>query len=508
MAQAVRFEDVVEAKRHLLDDPVRHRQAVERANERAVRQGLVAPPPARLLTGDVVSLAGYQTGFRNQGARGTCYAFAACAGMEAAYKRKYGVDLDLSEQFAFHLNKAGELYSDYETSTVAHENNSSYWGFQGCSDLVDKLARSAVPAESAAPYLDGPAMDALHTGTPASGSLDWGSTQEQLDAFEFAEGHVPTAARHAARYRVTGFAALPGSPTPAQVEAVIAGGHEVVADVPGHCLLLIGFDRTRRVYTAKNSWGEGRFIELSYDSADWRILGGRYITDVAAVDAAPQTEAFWTGRWQMDHDGWRGELVLRRTTDYRRPPGEPTKLGSYYRDGRRFDVNGATVQGGQGLHFWIADTTARVRPGAQRGQEFQAYVFSRDQRNAAGTTTLSGMPFGVSLSRSALPGTPTRGFTAADWIGRWATNHDGWHGTLAITSVAPFSARYAAPDGRVLDVAGGPDAALPHVLRIGIPFDAGSPQQFQLFAHTWEKDVFSGLTQWGPWNFGAQGHRL
>ncbi|MER7582610.1 hypothetical protein [Kitasatospora sp. NPDC097691] len=506
MTTALRFEDVVERNRHLLDDPVAHRQAVERSNRFALQNGLIKIPPLKLL-GNAVSLTAYQTGFRNQGSRGTCYAFAACAALEAAYKRKYGVELDLSEHFAFHLNKAGELYPDYVGNTTPHENNSSYWGFQGSSDIVDKLARSAIPVESLAPYLDGPAMDRLRIDTPASGSLDWTSSQEQLDSFEFHERHVPTAARLAATYRVTDHGALPGSPTPAQVEAVIAGGHEVVADVPGHCILIVGFDRDRRVYTVKNSWGEGHFIELSYDSADWPILGGRYVIDVDARDAAPQTAACWVGRWQMDHDGWRGELVIRRTTDYRRGAGDPTKLGNYYRDGRRWDVNGTTTQGGQGLQFWIADTTDRVQPGAREGQEFQAYVFSWDRADAAGSTTWSGMPFGVSLSRSALPGTPTRGFAANDWIGRWAMNHDGWNGTLQITSAAPFGASYTTFDGRTLPVSGGPDGSLPHVLNITIPFSPDNIQPFQLLAHTWEKDVFSGLTQWGGLHFGVRGRR-
>ncbi|MGV9868074.1 C1 family peptidase [Rhodococcus koreensis] len=100
-----------------------------------------------------VSLAQWQTGFRNQTGRGSCFAFAAVAAMEAMYHRQHGVVLDLSEQFAFHLNKAGELYPNYESSPLQHENNSSYWGFQGSSDVIEKLARSSIPDELAAPYL-------------------------------------------------------------------------------------------------------------------------------------------------------------------------------------------------------------------------------------------------------------------------------------------------------------------------------------------------------------------
>jgi hypothetical protein len=507
MTGSLRFEELAAANPHLLDDLEAHARAVQESNERAQLEDRIKVPIASLL-GDTVSLEKYQTGFKNQGSRGTCYAFAACAAIEAAYNRKYGVDLDLSEQYAFHLNKAGELYPDYLTTSVQHENNSSYWGFQGSSDIVDKFARAALPDESAAPYLDGPAMDQLKTDTPAAGSLVFETaTQEELDAFEFAERLVPTAARIAAKYRVTDFGALPGNPSPDQVEAVLRGGHEVVADVPGHCLLLVGFDHDRRVYMVKNSWGEGAFIELSYDSKDWPILGGRYVIDVGPIEASAQNDAKWVGRWHMDHDGWRGELVIRRTTDYREHQGDPTKLGDYYKDGQRYDVNGVTSQEGQALHFWVADTTDKVQPGAQQGQEFWAYVFSWDPGLAAGSTRWDGSDYGVRLSRGVLEGTPSKGFGPDTWLGSWAMNHDGWQGTLDIRSTQPFAASYTSSDGNVLAVSGGPDGAQPHILRIGVAFDPGSPQQFQLFGHTWENDVFSGVTELGGRAYGVQGHR-
>jgi hypothetical protein len=352
-------------------------------------------------------------------------------------------------------------------------------------------------------------MDQLKASIPECGNLDIGtSTQEQLDAFEFSEGLLPTPARQRAQYRVSDFGALPGMPTSEQVEAVLRGGHEVVADVPGHCLLIVGFDRLRRVYTAKNSWGEGYFIELSYDSTTWPILGGRFVIDVDALDAQPQKDAYWLGRWNMDHDGWRGELVIRRTTDYRRSQGESTKLGNYYRDGQRYDVNGATSQDGQALHFWIADTPGKVQPGAQQGQEFWAYVYSHDCMRAAGSTTWGRSRFGVSLSRNRLSGTPSPGFKAQDWIGDWAMNHDGWLGTLSIASVEPFAATYTTSwDGTSLPVTGGLAGGASHFLQIAIPFFPGNPQDFRLFGHTRENDVFSGLTLTGGRTYGVQGYR-
>jgi hypothetical protein len=509
MSAKIRFEDMAREKSHLVGDAASYTELVRLASERARLAGLISVPPP-ILTGDVVSLERYQTPFKIQGTRGTCYAFAACAAIEAAYKRKYGVELDLSEQYAFHLNKAGELYPDYLTNPSPHENNSSYWGFQGSSDVIDKLARAAIPDEAAAPYLDEAAMDQLRTNIPESGSLDIGTaTQEQLDAFEFSAGLIPTQARQQARYRVTQFGALPGMPTPEQVEAVLRGGHEVVADVPGHCLLIVGFDRPRRTYSVKNSWGEGRFIELSYDSTSWPILGGRFVIDVDTVDAQPQLDAYWPGRWHMDHDGWRGDLSIRRTTDYRRSPGDLTKLGNYYRDGQRYDVNGATSEDGQALHFWIANTPGKVQPGAQQGQEFWAHVYSQDCTRAAGSTLWGGSGFGVRLGRDELHGRPSTGFDAQAWVGDWAMNHDGWLGALTIASVEPFIAVYTASwgGGGRLPVSGGPAGNTSHFLQIGVPFFPGNPQDFRLFGHTRENDVFSGITLWGGRTYGVQGRR-
>ena len=80
----------------------------------------------RLLTPTSVSLAEYQTPVRFQGIRKTCWAFAALAAIEAAYKRDYNLTLTLAPEY---------LCSVLTTAILFHPNESDleYTGSFGCS---------------------------------------------------------------------------------------------------------------------------------------------------------------------------------------------------------------------------------------------------------------------------------------------------------------------------------------------------------------------------------------
>lgn len=479
---------------------------------------------------DAHSLAAFQTPVRDQGGRGSCYAFAAVAAIEAAYQRAYGLSLDLSEQYAFHINKAGELYGDYATSTTPHENNSSLWGFQGASDIIGKLQRSWLPTEADAPYTTQEALVAV------AGDLDWSASQEQLDSVEFSEVNIPVAARWDCRYGVADWASLPDH-SPAGIEQVLAADHEVIVDVDlrwrfdvakgaydydptstggGHCFLIVGYDRTAQTFEVKNSWGGSSLIHVTYDFVAHCVSGGTYVRSVLDPGTPAQPAAKWLGSWNMDHDGWRGRLVIRRHTDYRNlDPDAPTKLGSYYpASGGRRDVNGYFVDGGQGMVFFIADTDARVVPGTLTGQRFDVWDFSWDPGRAAGTTSWAGSPYGVVLRRDAIPGSAGGGFDVSWWLGSWAMNHDGWSGTLTWEQRTPLpflgdllTGTYTQPGRAPIPVSGLLTPGIPHQCQVSIAFDASNDQPFTLLHHTWERDVIAGTTQWGGRTFGVQAFR-
>jgi hypothetical protein len=203
------------------------------------------------------------------------------------------------------------------------ENNSSLTGFQGSGDIVQKLTENAAPPEGVAPYIQ--SQGNLEAILPVLGFANTGALMNQtdFDAIEFCEQHVPLLARVNARYRATDWATLGGNPSVEALENTLLANHEVVCDVThktppvgGHVLLLIGFNRRRKVFFAKNHWGENRFIEIKYSNdPEWDITSGWYIKDV--VDPTfVQNQACWLGNWWVSISNTTFRMLLRRSEDF------------------------------------------------------------------------------------------------------------------------------------------------------------------------------------------------
>lgn len=350
----------------------RRRLAEARSRSLAEKQSTVAlqsrnaaaTPPSH-------SLALYQTRIKDQMDRGSCWAFAGIAALEAAYRRKHNLTLDLSEQYAFHMLKAMELLA------MIPENNTSLVGFQGSSDIVQKLSRYAIPEERFAPYLNGTQMEQLRVRLNV-GDIVNTPTQIGYDTFEFSEEHIPTAARWNAKYQVTDYGWVSDPTDLAALEQTLADNHEIAADFDlrwrfnaarnvyefdpdaaggGHVMLIIGYDRTQQVFILKNSWGENAFIRVTYDFVKRCIGGAYYIKDVADPNRISQKQARFLGFWNFDdihQNNFRvqGRLVIRRFTDLRNAdPNAPTKLGSLYLNNGNgpLDVTGYFINGGEGV---------------------------------------------------------------------------------------------------------------------------------------------------------------
>ncbi|HEV8391725.1 MAG TPA: hypothetical protein VGQ35_17875, partial [Dongiaceae bacterium] len=134
-----------------------HRKLVAESLVTAEKLGKIVAQGAAAINAPVdgvFSLAQWQSPFKQQNNRGTCWAFAGAAALEAAYRRKYNIAIDVSEEYVFHMGKSFALNRDSQQAVVTPvENNSSLTGFQGSGDIVQKLSENAAAPEGAAPYL-------------------------------------------------------------------------------------------------------------------------------------------------------------------------------------------------------------------------------------------------------------------------------------------------------------------------------------------------------------------
>jgi hypothetical protein len=506
--------------------------------------GRLARPPERLAPAAPAkfSLAQWQTPIRDQQDRDTCWAFAGLAALEAAYMRGYGVTLDLSEQYFFHICRATSLAGNYMSTNWQAESATSMWGAGGNSGSIASLETWWVPLETEAPYQTQSQLLALAASLGVGTlPLDPSTTQEQIDLFEWDDRLIPRAARWNCVYGVTSTTSLPDLSIGA-IKSALLSDHEVVVDISthigydstgrwvyqynpqagGHVFVIIGYDDNDvdGTFLVKNSWGGNSYTRVAYSffthvgvSQDRdSYFGGNYITGIVPPSASPQQLAWWLGRWNQDHDGWRGTHMIRRFTSQ----SNPTKLGNYYRqDGTKFDVNGYMDAPGKHASFWIAATPGKIQPGTLTGQLFDTYVFSWEPQSAAGTTSWSDITFGAQLCLDPIAPAPAQSFSRDSWLGTWAMDHDGWQGDLTVSAFGipifnewvEVTASYAPVGGSALPTAAMLWVPTPHRLTVFITFADGIQQPFDLYHHTWEADIFSGTTQWSGITFGVKGRK-
>lgn len=477
---------------------------------------LFGPPPASH------DLSAFQTPVKDQLDRGSCGTFATVGAIEAAYRRSYGLTLDLSEQYMFHVAKStGVNYP----KIYQYENQSSYW-FGGGWPTTTYL----LPTEVDAPYAGTnlcPAGVTCRTlaSIPGASALVWEAepsdnhvTQQQVDAFEYSPLHIPPAARNNARYGVatwTDYGATDARNT-ALLESLIAADREVViavglnwrtradgvldydatVDQGAHVFLLIGYDRAQDYFLVKNSWGgsaPSAYLKVSYAFLRNAAYGAATVNSVVNPYGAPQAKARWLGVWHQDHEGWKGQLVVRRLTP---PTNSAVRLGTYYAGGSYaagHSVNGVSIDSNRGLRFYVAAETENA-PGTLTGQRFEVDQYDNQPTSAAGTVWWDATgEGGVYLGRTPLAMPYSNAFATSEWLGTWDLTHNGNRGTLTITSVTGTTGDYVVNatllmGGSYRTVTGTVERARPTIAHLLV----GGADTYTLHYHFWEDRLASG----------------
>lgn len=509
-----------------------------------------------------VDLTSSQSAVKNQGARDTCGSFASVAALEALYRRSYGFNLDLSEQF---LNHWAQQFASAGSGRALplNETVAGSIGGGGMVRPLDAMVRGlAIPPESALEYIGDAGYQNVDPGDMPSLN-DWSTSfpQRAIDDFNLADiatsyvytpnvpvwtTVMPQAAIDGARYRPTGVTYLAAGEVN-QVDkyrAILASGREVIIEFhccdgnpgnettqpwvlpaqsngggSGHVVLMVGYDESRQAFRIKNSWGatwaDGGYAWISYDIVRRAAYRAAYLQSVASPTSAFDPfnyRHFYLGRWQLNHDGWKGVLdIYNLPQDYSTQPGRNYRVGTLFMaDGRIQRVNGYIS--GNALTFFV-DWNKPDLPSSQlTGLPFTVYMFTRDHRAMAGTMrdpvwgtyAVAAVKGTAQVSGVARPG----GLSAASYLGTWDFQHDGWKGRLEITSANPstgqLQGRYVDANGASFTLNGyaNPDARL---FSFTIGFVA--PQSFQGYLNGRELGVMGGTTMWNGMTFGFYGAR-
>ncbi len=387
------------------------------------------------------SLAADQTPIRNQFARGTCVSFAVVAAIEAAYKRRFDLELDLSEQFVNHLQKTVSIDRD-NPQVPFKENQLGFWSGSAVSYLLNVFtAGYRIPPETDHPYIssrtastigfnntrevgDNPRMDfrsdtilqkAVNDVNLSARAVDY-SIPQPFNHIAF-----PIDASDNARYGIRSFGRIStGELNNIEMyKTLIASSYEIIVQAnitddasPGddvrhpsddpddligsHAVIFLGYNDTDRTFIVKNSWGGSSFEKWSYDWVSEGevndaaiILGLKSDYESPAPEDMPQR---FIGRWYINMNGIRGELdITRLPGTYPSLNGQvDRRVGAYYaEDGSVYRVNGQFF--GDRLTFYFDENEPNLNYESLQGHRFDAYfryfsIFTqRDKMRLAGT---------------------------------------------------------------------------------------------------------------------------
>ncbi len=213
----------------------------------------------------VISNMAQQTPVKDQGARGTCTAFAALGGLEARGKRE-GVTRDLSENHAF------QLFMSESGQSCTVSGGFTTW------QTGPILTERGVCAESFMPYTSNACPSSVPVSCQSSGNARFTSTAHfftptyggtgalRADNTNLLESFIK--AGHDIVYGLN-VAGNDWSGGDGIIDVQVDGSGNPAPSVGGHAMLIVGYNRTQNYFIVKNSWGtdwgHDGYAHISYE---------------------------------------------------------------------------------------------------------------------------------------------------------------------------------------------------------------------------------------------------
>ena len=428
--------------------------------------------------------------FREQGQSMHCQTFTATAALEAAYKRKYPGNWDLSEEFLGYLGKITWLNSDVSAPVDLAQNQIGLYGGGGGTGMLRLLKGGArIPRENATmPYIPMWTQDLMDERGRRMINPDAGGdstfldelgrsvgypSQDFVNALNFGPVRIDTGAAQIRLPRTMLDQPLyhgvddieilcdgspsahrcPGFVASEDVEALLRAGHEVLYDIRdgSHVMLIVGYDRTdpdptKHFFLVKNSYGfdyggEDGFLREPYAN----VLNASALGAIMSVTAPSEWKEIRSfGRWNLVFDGHRAELTVHRVPGSFNSffadagVGNEIRLGTFKDSaGSMFRVNGALA--GNLVSFWVDAAHPSAPFAARAGRSFNYYMAGRDHLTLAGFHSDPG-------SSEVFAGYATQGATFAGsgsplsgsqrWLGTWDVHTDGRIDTMEVLTVS------------------------------------------------------------------------
>ena len=455
----------------------------------ACSDDFVAPPDVTT-EDNFVDLRPQQTPLKDQKDRTTCVVFAGVGTVEAAYKRFGFGDLDLSEEFINFARKSWYLHPKWEDhERIGIHGRETQLGSTGGGGGVGVLAELAlgfkIPREEVMEYKTYNNWY-LDNYRQLQGIIDKGANATQRDYSNF--NLDPTIftkdiLHHDEWFSVGTYREVDARNTDA-LENVLKRRKEVVWDFAGaapwsvggktdgvwqkcddcttiaHSMILVGFDKrdpdpAKHYFIVKNSWGAAHaradldnYTAISYDYVKNYGIAAAYVVTIKGSEE--WEELPFIGRWNLNFDGWKGQLdiyhlpgLARQVFEWNYNAGvipevyDDYRIGTFYDDqGNPYRVNGH-VEGNR-IEFYFDSDKPLLRWDEISGKKF---VYYRDGNEfmAGMHTDPDGRTYGGYATKQSYLGSGTstpRPFGMGSYYNsEWKLKTEDYSGTLKFTTI-------------------------------------------------------------------------